>query len=66
MFWFDQNNPDVLFVDKRVVQPRIVGKGKDARVRKVLPDKVMDFRAPLFGHPSGKAQKTHWVCFMKN
>ena len=20
---------------------------------------------PLFGHPSGKAQKTHWVCFMK-
>lgn len=21
--------------------------------------------APLFGHPSGKAQKTHWVCFMK-
>jgi len=21
---------------------------------------------PLFGHPSGKTQKTHWVCFMKN
>ena len=21
---------------------------------------------PLFGHPSGKSQKTHWVCFMKN
>jgi len=20
---------------------------------------------PLFGHPSGKLQKTHWVCFMK-
>lgn len=20
---------------------------------------------PLFGHPSGKFQKTHWVCFMK-
>jgi len=20
---------------------------------------------PLFGHPSGKQQKTHWVCFMK-
>ena len=19
---------------------------------------------PLFGHPSGKTQKTHWVCFM--
>lgn len=21
---------------------------------------------PLFGHPSGKASKTHWVAFMKN
>jgi len=21
--------------------------------------------APLFGHPSGRAMKTHWVCFMK-
>lgn len=21
---------------------------------------------PLFGHPSGKTQKTHWVCFMKS
>lgn len=21
---------------------------------------------PLFGHPSGKLQRTHWVCFMKN
>lgn len=20
---------------------------------------------PLFGHPSGKASKTHWICFMK-
>lgn len=20
---------------------------------------------PLFGHPSGKMQKTHWLCFMK-
>lgn len=20
---------------------------------------------PLFGHPSGKASKTHWMCFMK-
>lgn len=20
---------------------------------------------PMFGHPSGKAQATHWVCFMK-
>lgn len=21
---------------------------------------------PLFGHPSGKTQNTHWVCFMKS
>lgn len=144
-FWFDKENPDVLFADLRVMPPKIVGTGKDARVRKCLPDKVMDFRKmdlennsfnlvvfdpphlflgensfmaqsygrlerdtwrddirlgfsecfrvlkdngvlifkwsecdvllkdileltpykPLFGHPSGKAQKTHWVCFMK-
>lgn len=143
--WFDKEHPDVLFADYRVMQPEVVGKGKDARVRKCLPDKVMDFRKmdipnntfklvvfdpphlflgensymakvygrlnketwredltqgfsecfrvlkddgilifkwnesdillkeilkltpfePLFGHPSGKAQKTHWVCFMK-
>jgi SAM-dependent methyltransferase len=144
-FWFDKNNPNVLFVDKRVMQPKLVGSGKDGRIRKCLPDKVMDFRNldlpdesfhlvvfdpphlflgensymaqsygrldkftwmddlskgfsecfrvlkdkgilifkwnesdvplgevlklapydPLFGHPSGKSQKTHWVSFMK-
>jgi len=145
-FWFDKNNKSVLYADCRVMQPKIVGSGKDARIRKCLPEKVMDFRnmdigdntfllvvfdpphlflgensflaqsygrldkktwkedikkgflecfrvlkengilvfkwnecdiplkeilklteyKPLFGHPSGKAQKTHWVCFMKN
>lgn len=144
-FWFDKENPDVLFADNRVMPPTVVGAGKNARVRKCLPDKVMDFRSmniedntfkmvvfdpphlflgensfmaksygrldkntwktdiekgfsecfrvlkdggvlifkwcecdiplkeilkltpykPLLGHPSGKAQKTHWVCFMK-
>lgn len=144
-FWFDKENPNVLFADQRVMEPKVVGCGKDARIRKCLPDKVMDFRnmdiadqtfklvvfdpphlflgensymaqsygrldkqtwkedlskgfsecfrvlkdegilifkwnecdvplkevlklttyKPLFGHPSGKAQKTHWVCFMK-
>ena len=144
-FWFDKENSDVLFCDKRVMEPKVVGSGKDARIRKCLPDKVMDFRnmdiedqtfkmvvfdpphlflgensfmaqsygmldkenwredirqgfsecfrvlkddgvlifkwceydvplkeilkltpyKPLFGHPSGKAQKTHWLCFMK-
>lgn len=144
-FWFDKNHENVLFADQRVMEPTIVGIGKDARVRKCLPDKVMDFRnmdieddvfdmvvfdpphlflgensymaksygrlnketwrddltmgfsecfrvlkdrgilifkwnecdvllrdvlaltvhKPLFGHPSGKAQKTHWLCFVK-
>lgn len=144
-FWFDKENPDVLFADNRVMPPTVVGAGKNARVKKCLPDKVMDFRSmniedntfkmvvfdpphlflgensfmaksygrldkntwktdiekgfsecfrvlkdggvlifkwceydiplkeiltltpykPLLGHPSGKAQKTHWVCFMK-
>ena len=145
MFWFDKENPDVLFVDKRTMGPTIVGSGKNARTRKCVPDQVMDFRnlelpngqfnlvvfdpphlflgensymakcygslnkstwqedlrkgfsecfrvlkidgvlifkwnecdiklteilklteqKPLFGHPSGKAQNTHWICFMK-
>lgn len=145
MFWFDRKNPNALFIDKRVMQPTIVGHGRHGRVRSVLPDKVMDFtnlefadetfrlvvfdpphlfagekshmaqtygsldrktwkqelskgfaecfrvlknegilifkwneydvplkdvlaltdHKPLFGHPSGKAMKTHWVCFMK-
>lgn len=144
-FWFDKGNPDVLFADYRVMEPEMVGSGKNARIKRCLPDKVMDFRnmnipnqtfnlvvfdpphlflgensymaksygrlnkltwrddlkrgfsecfrvlnndgilifkwnecdvplkevlklttnKPLFGHPSGKAQKTHWVCFMK-
>ncbi|MBC8438102.1 MAG: SAM-dependent methyltransferase [Deltaproteobacteria bacterium] len=145
MFWFDKENPHVLFADRRIMEPTTIGNGKDGRVRKCLPDKVMDFRKmdisdktfklvvfdpphlflgeksymaavygrldkqtwkddlkqgfsecfrvleddgilifkwnetdvplkevlalteykPLFGHPSGKAQKTHWVTFMK-
>jgi len=147
MFWFDKKNPNALFLDRRTVQPMMVGKGKNARIFSCLPDKVMDFRQldipsrsfklvvfdpphlnslghsgksymaqkygaldknwredikkgfaecfrvlkkngvlifkwnehdiplkeilkltperPLFGHPSGKASKTHWVCFMK-
>lgn len=29
--------------------------------------KILDLapKRPLFGHPSGKAQKTHWIAFMK-
>lgn len=146
MFWFEKHHPNTLYIDQRVVQPHIVGKGKDARTRSVLPDEVMDFRKldlpdnhfrlvvfdpphftslgaksytadtygrldpktwrddlragfaecfrvlqdqgvlifkwnehdiplrevlkltdrkPLFGHLSGKQQKTHWITFMK-
>lgn len=146
MFWFNKEHPDALYIDKREVPEKMVGKGRNARKFSVVPDKVMDFRKldlpdesfslvvfdpphyaasagstsymvqkygqldenwkedlrkgfaecfrvlkpdgvlifkwssfyipvreileltpvpPLFGHPSGKAQKTHWLCFMK-
>lgn len=45
MFWFDRQDERALFLDKREVQPRMVGKGKHGRIRSVLPDKIMDFRA---------------------
>lgn len=145
-FWFDKKHPDTLYLDNRPLEPRMVGKGKNARIHDCTPDKVMDFRKldlpdnsfslvvfdpphfntlgsksymaikygtlnkstwrddlragfaecfrvlkkdgvlifkwneydirlsevlaltpvkPLFGHPSGKTQKTHWVAFMK-
>lgn len=146
MFWFEKDQPETLYIDKRQVDPIVVGKEKNARKFEVDPDQVMDFRnldivsgtfklvvfdpphftslgeksymaikygkldkntwredlrkgfsecfrvlknegvlifkwnehdirlseilklvdyRPLFGHPSGKAQKTHWVTFMK-
>lgn len=43
-FWFNKKDPEVLYIDKRVMEPEIVGSGKNARVRKCLPDQVMDFR----------------------
>lgn len=147
MFWFDKKHKDTLYVDNRKVDPKQVGKGRNARLFSCEPDIVMDFRkldlpdnhfqlvvfdpphfvragdtsymvqkygkldpqnweadlgqgfaecfrvlkpggvlifkwneyqirlsqilkltpySPLFGHPSGKMQKTHWVTFMKN
>lgn len=146
MFWFDKENPNVLFQDIRTVDKLSVGIGKNARDFEVSPDVVADFRnmpypdntfravifdpphfnslgeksymgikygilnketwrddirrgfeecfrvlreygilifkwnehdirltevlklspyRPLFGHPSGKMMKTHWVAFMK-
>ncbi len=34
----------------------------DVPLKEIL--KLTDYK-PLFGHKSGKAQKTHWVCFLK-
>jgi len=145
-FWFDKEHPETLYIDYRRMDPEVVGKGKNARVRKCLPDRIEDFRnlryidntfklvvfdpphlfvgeqsymakcygcmdkktwkedikrgfsecfrvlrkdgilifkwneynipvrdilalteyKPLFGHRSGKAQKTHWLTFMKS
>lgn len=146
MFWFDKQNPNVLFVDRREIESMVVGGGRNARMFSCKPDKVMDFRSlelsdesfnlvvfdpphfvragdksymaqkygkldpqtwrddlragfsecfrvlkpngvlvfkwneyhiplrevlaltdikPLFGHPSGIRQQTHWVTFMK-
>lgn len=145
MFWFNKADTHTLFLDKRIVSPMTVGKGRNARMFECKPDKVMDFtdlklpdnsfslivfdpphfirggdksymvqkygrldktwqedlkkgfaecfrvlkkngvlifkwseyqirlseilkltdHKPLFGHPSGKMQKTHWVTFMK-
>lgn len=44
MFWFNKEDPDTLYVDKRVMEPTEVGHGIHKRTRKCLPDKVMDFR----------------------
>ncbi len=142
MFWFDQKNPAVAYVDKRIVKRHEFWQGRFIEVR---PDTVADFAnlpyadrsfklvvfdpphlrdvgetsrlalkygrllvgweamihdgfrecirvldeygvlifkwsevqipvsrildvidaKPLFGHRSGKASKTHWMCFMK-
>ena len=35
----------------------------DIKVKEVL--ELVDYK-DLFGHPSGKLQKTHWICFMKH
>ena len=44
MFWFDKKQKDTLFVDRRVMQPEIVGHGIHQRTRECSPDAVMDFR----------------------
>lgn len=42
MFWFDKNNPDVLFIDKR--SETLTAKDRDKiRVIEVAPDVIADF-----------------------
>ena len=44
MFWFDKNNPNVQFCDKRVVPKMMVGVGRNERVFECNPDTVADFK----------------------
>lgn len=48
MFWFDKNNPNVLFVDKR--RETVTAKDRDKiRTIEVNPDIIADFTALPFG-----------------
>lgn len=44
MFWFNKSHPDVLYIDKRIVEAKYVGKGKNSRIFECNPDRQMDFR----------------------
>ena len=51
MFWFDHNNPNALYVDKRVMERQVIWRSKDGKqVREfeVRPDVVADFQQLLF------------------
>lgn len=45
MFWFDKENPDVLFMDNRELETSLC----DGRSLKINPDMVADFRDMPFG-----------------
>lgn len=40
MFWFDRNNPDVIFADNRVLETTLC----DGRTLVIEPDMILDFR----------------------
>ena len=40
MFWYDKNNPDVIFADNRKLETKLC----DGRILSIAPDVVMDFR----------------------
>ena len=50
MFWFDKNNPDVLFTDIRELETTLC----DGRTLKVKPDMLVDFREMPFEDNSFK------------
>lgn len=55
MFWFDKDNPNVIFVDKRVMERQIIWKSKDGKeIREfdVHPDIVADFQDLPFPNDS--------------
>ena len=61
MFWFDKENPHVLFCDNRTFD----GKANDGRNFQVQPDILCDFTQLPFADKSDRASKTHWMCFVK-
>ena len=47
MFWFDRNNPNTVFVDKRTMAKQVIWRskdGKETREFEVKPDVVADFQ----------------------
>lgn len=50
MFWFDKNNPDVLFADNREIETTLC----DGRKLVIEPDVKMDFRYMPFDNESFK------------
>lgn len=44
MFWFDKDNPDVIFCDNRKLETTLC----DGRTLRINPDILMDFRNMLF------------------
>lgn len=51
----------------RVLEPNgiLIFKWNEQQIKVSEILKLTD-QKPLFGHKSGKLQKTHWICFMKN
>lgn len=51
-FWFDKSDPNTLFIDKRHVEPCLVGTKKNSRIFECNPDMIMDFTAMKFSDES--------------